>query len=87
MCFAFSCVANTQAWNAYCSYAVHRKRVERLMVRDIVGVHTSAKVPTATSAEHNRPRPDLVGRWSAAGEPDVALAGDMASVATATGWL
>jgi transposase InsO family protein len=57
---------------------VNHKRVERLMrQRAIVGVHKPAKVRTTIPAEDNPPMPDLIRRWFAPGEPDVAWVGDI----------
>lgn len=67
---------------------VNHKRVERLMrVHGIVGVHKPAKVRTTIPAEHSPPLPDLIGRRSDPGMPDVAWVSDITYIPTGEGWL
>ena len=67
---------------------VNHKRVRRLMrLHGIVGVHKPAKVRTTIPAEEHPPVPDLIGRWFAPSEPDLAWCGDITYVPTGEGWL
>ena len=58
-----------------------------MRLHGIVGVHKPAKVRTTIPAEEHPPVPDLIGRWFAPSEPDLAWCGDITYVLTGEGWL